>query len=229
MAMWGESPITVHDVFEVFARYVEGKIPILPWCEAALQPETVAISESLAAINRYGFLTINSQPAVNGEKSEHPVYGWGGSGGRVYQKAYVEFFASPSLLESTIEVLKKHHNHLSYYAVNAQKQELSSGKKTVTALTWGVFPDKEVMQPTIFDPEIFTVWSHEAFTLWTKSWASLYDDETDSCALLYDVSLFCSNRFLFYMEYGAVIILLNVFSILFDTLLRSMTHITLWP
>jgi hypothetical protein len=27
---------------------------------------------------RAGYLTINSQPAVNGEKSDHPIYGWGG-------------------------------------------------------------------------------------------------------------------------------------------------------
>jgi hypothetical protein len=30
-------------------------------------------------------------------------------------------------------------------------------------LTWGVFPDKEILQPTIFDPSTFLVWKHEAF------------------------------------------------------------------
>lgn len=39
------------------------------------------------------------QPAVNGAKSDHPVFGWGGQGGRVYQKSYVEFFTSPSNLK----------------------------------------------------------------------------------------------------------------------------------
>lgn len=46
----------------------------------------------MIAINRAGFMTINSQPAVNGCRSDDSVYGWGGAGGYVYQKAYVEFF-----------------------------------------------------------------------------------------------------------------------------------------
>jgi methylenetetrahydrofolate reductase (NADPH) len=56
-----------------------------------------------------------------------------------------------------------------------------------TALTWGVFPNKEILQPTVFNPETFTVWSKEAFQLWIEAWAVLYDDETDSCALIHDV------------------------------------------
>jgi hypothetical protein len=59
--------------------------------------------------------------------------------------------------------------------------------KSVTALTWGVFPNKEILQPTIFDPTTFLVWSQEAFNLWTSAWAALYDDETDSSALIYEV------------------------------------------
>ena len=98
LAMWGEAPITGKDVGEVFARYVEGKIPILPWCESIPQTETKVISGPLASINRAGFWTINSQPAVNGERSDHAVYGWGGAGGRVYQRAYIEFFTSPERL-----------------------------------------------------------------------------------------------------------------------------------
>lgn len=37
-------------------------------------------------------LTINSQPVANGVKSNDPVFGWGPSGGYIYQKAYYEFF-----------------------------------------------------------------------------------------------------------------------------------------
>lgn len=186
--MWGEAPILPKDVYEVFALYVEGKIPITPWCESALNQETIPLTKKLAEINRNGFLTINSQPAVNGEKSSHPVYGWGGMDGRVYQKAYVEFFTSPELLRSIIAVVDSHPN-LNFYAVNSEKVEHSSGHASVTALTWGVFPNKEILQPTVFDPDSFIVWSEEVFQLWTKSWAALYDDETDSSALLYEVCL----------------------------------------
>ena len=57
------------------------------------------------------------------------------------------------------------------------------------ALTWGVFPNREILQPTIFDHDSFVVWSEEVFQLWTKSWAALYDDETESSALLYEVRI----------------------------------------
>ena len=83
------------EIFEVFARYVEGAVPLLPWCEAGLQLESGPIKSQLARLNRSGLLTINSQPAVNGAKSSDPVYGWGpsskgyngGAEGFVYQKA----------------------------------------------------------------------------------------------------------------------------------------------
>lgn len=206
--MWGEAPINFEDVYEVFAKYIEGAIPILPWCETALQPETSTVSTPIAALNRRGFLSINSQPAVNGEKSDHPLFGWGGPGGRVYQKAYLEFFTSPKNLELVKNILESRPN-LTFYAVDCNGNVCSSSStssatptsptpttasasassKNVTALTWGVFPNKEVLQPTIFDPTTFLVWSQEAFELWTNAWAALYDDETDSSALLYEVCL----------------------------------------
>ena len=37
LSMWGDSPLNVAEVGEVFAKYIEGKIPILPWCETPLQ------------------------------------------------------------------------------------------------------------------------------------------------------------------------------------------------
>jgi methylenetetrahydrofolate reductase (NADPH) len=53
-----------------------GKLKSNPWSELdGLQPETVKINEKLEQLNRKGFLTINSQPAVNGEKSDSPSIG----------------------------------------------------------------------------------------------------------------------------------------------------------
>lgn len=189
LAMWGEAPISLGDVYEVFASYVEGRIPVTPWCETPLHSETRVILSPLAAMNRAGFLTINSQPAVNGEPSDNPVFGWGGGGGRVYQKAYVEFFTSENNFQRVREAVDARFPSLSYYAVDSSGSNTysRSGDKGVTALTWGVFPNKEIQQPTIFDPDTFLVWSKEAFHLWTAAWAALYDDETDSAALLYDI------------------------------------------
>ena len=90
----------------------------------------------------------NSQPAVNGEKSDHPVFGWGGTGGRVYQKAYIEFFASPKLLNIVMNDVASKPN-LNLYAVNSSGHRINNGPKGVTALTWGVFPGSEILQPTV--------------------------------------------------------------------------------
>ena len=190
LAMWGESPITLTEIYAVFSNYIEGKIPIIPWCETALLPETTVISLALSAMCKKGFMTINSQPAVNGEKSDHPVYGWGGSGGRIYQKAYVEFFCSPENLDKLLEKCKSFSN-IAIKAVDSQgniKTNCSELKDAV-ALTWGVFANKEIIQPTVFDINAFLVWSKEAFKLWIESWAVIYDDETESSALLYEVTL----------------------------------------
>lgn len=32
------------------------------------------------------------------------------------------------------------------------------GQSSVNAVTWGVFPGKEVVQPTVVDPHSFSVW-----------------------------------------------------------------------
>lgn len=57
-------------------NYCLGKLQSSPWSELdGLQPETKIIDEKLANINLKGFLTINSQPAVNGEKSDSPTVG----------------------------------------------------------------------------------------------------------------------------------------------------------
>ena len=108
---------------------------------------------------------------VNAASSEHPVFGWGGPGGRVYQKAYVEFFVSPDNFNIVTNILNNHTN-LTIYAINSKQQFISpytnqiiendsylaSGKSTsVTAVTWGVFPNKEILQPTVFDPATFKV------------------------------------------------------------------------
>jgi methylenetetrahydrofolate reductase (NADPH) len=186
-AMWGDAPLSPREVSEIFAKYVEGLIPVLPWCEVAPQDETTTISTRLARINRHGFMTINSQPAVNGVPSDDPVFGWGGRGGRVYQKAYIEFFCSPEDLKR-LHAIVRDKPLMSLYAIDHSGVRFGSANQKATALTWGVFPDKEIQQPTIFDPTTFAVWSQEAFQLWLQSWACLYDDETDSAALIHEVS-----------------------------------------
>lgn len=59
-----------------FMNYCLGKLRTCPWSELdGLQAETKIIDDHLGGINSKGFLTINSQPAVNGAKSDAPLVG----------------------------------------------------------------------------------------------------------------------------------------------------------
>jgi hypothetical protein len=57
-------------------NFCQGKLTSSPWSELdGLQPETKIIDDQLVKINQKGFLTINSQPAVNGERSDSTSVG----------------------------------------------------------------------------------------------------------------------------------------------------------
>jgi len=186
---WGESPQNESEVFQVFAEFVEGSIPCLPWCEESLHLETKVIRSKLAAINRAGFLTINSQPRVNAAPSNDPNFGWGPDRGYMYQKAYIEFFTSAKRLRNLIDLCKGgSYDDLVYHAVDAKGNTYSNntvGKPC--AVTWAVFPGKEIIQPTVVDPESFLVWKDEAFSLWIRTWADIYHEESLSYDLINDI------------------------------------------
>ena len=125
-----------------------------------------------------GFLTINSQPRVNGVPSADPHVGWGGTDGYVFQKAYVEFFTTPQLMDRLVAVLPEYPN-LSYHAVNVDGREYShTPEASVNAVTWGVFPGREIIQPTVVDSSSFLAWKTEAFELWKAQWGSAYPEES---------------------------------------------------
>ncbi|KAE8820619.1 5,10-methylene-tetrahydrofolate reductase [Hordeum vulgare] len=70
---WAVPLKSVQDINEWFVNFCEGKLKSSPWSELdGLQPETTIIDDQLVKMNSKGFLTINSQPAVNAEKSESP-------------------------------------------------------------------------------------------------------------------------------------------------------------
>lgn len=178
---WG-TPSSPQDVYNVFAGFCSGEIKQSPFTEAPMASETDVIKEKLVTINRTGFLTINSQPAVNGAPSTDKRFGWGPRGGYVYQKAYVEFFTSPENVQKIIDITKKKFPTLTFHAINAKGEAYTNTKHT-NAVTWGVFPGKEIVQPTVVDSESFVVWKDEAFTVW-KSWAHKYATGTPTRTVL---------------------------------------------
>lgn len=118
----------------------------------------------------------------------HLSAGWGGPGGYVYQKAYLEFFCSPDKLQILVEKCKS-FPRLTYVAVNKGGNLISNvGSNDVNAVTWGVFPAKQIIQPTVVDPASFFVWKDEAFEIWSRGWASFYPEGDPSRKLLQEVS-----------------------------------------
>lgn len=178
-ALWGEEIVTPSDCGRTFVRFLNGEIDRLPWIDTELNLETGPIKDGLIRLNESGFWTINSQPCVNGADSADPAVGWGGAGGVVYQKAYIEFFTSPELLKVLIRVLNRFGTRINYQAVNKDDVCYSNTDRTI-AVTWGVFPGREICQPTIVDPASFFVWKEEAFALWRAAWASAYPAESAS-------------------------------------------------
>ncbi|XP_039136466.1 probable methylenetetrahydrofolate reductase [Dioscorea cayenensis subsp. rotundata] len=185
---WATPLKCIEDIYEKFMNYCLGKLKSSPWSELdSLQPETKIINEQLGQINLKGFITINSQPAVNGEKSDSLTVGWGGPGGYVYQKAYLEFFCSKDKLDLLVEKCKALPS-VTYIAVNKEGQCVSNvGPNTVNAVTWGVFPGKEIIQPTIVDLDSFIVWKDEAFEIWTCVWGCLFPEGDSARGLLEQV------------------------------------------
>ena len=83
--LWNH-PTTVADLGKLFAKFCLGQLAALPWSDQAPSSETSVIATQLAKLNELGFLTINSQPAVDGARSDDKIHGWGPANGYVYQK-----------------------------------------------------------------------------------------------------------------------------------------------
>ncbi|KAG9326664.1 hypothetical protein KVV02_006175 [Mortierella alpina] len=190
MQRWSEPRILL-DVQELFVRACsQGENPtLLPWCN---QPLTTAafltIADRIVELNQCGYLAIDSQPAVNGVKSDHDIYGWGLKTGYVYQKAYVEFFISPHQLPALIQRLGR-KPHFTFVAANKSGDLQTNipfsrtGDRCSNVITWGVFPDCEIVQKTVVDLDGFVKWKEEALEVWCQ-WAHGYPEASEARILL---------------------------------------------
>lgn len=48
------------------------------------------------------------------------------------------------------------------------------GKNTVNAVTWGVFRNREILQPTVVDHQAFLIWKDECLNTFKDIWAPIY-------------------------------------------------------
>lgn len=193
-ALWGE-PKTADDITKLFIGHLEGDLKAIPWSEEDFNPETAFIKDHLVGLNKRGWWTVASQPAVNGVRSNDPIFGWGPANGFIFQKSFVECFIPK-------DDWKRLHEKLSqpemkdvawFYAVNAEGDFLSSGysggladevtETSINAVTWGVFPSKEITTPTIIEEVSFRAWGEEAFDIW-REWSQVYGRGSESEKLL---------------------------------------------
>lgn len=192
---WGE-PKSTADVTKIFVDYLSNKITVLPWADSELSPETALIQEELFELNERGWFTLASQPAINSCSSRDKILGWGPPNGHIFQKLFVEFFIPKKQWEEDLLPrisTQVDDKTITYYCGDASGHislnlPISTGKNsnTKSAVTWGVFPLKEVLQPTIIDYESFKAWNEEAFLLWLE-WARCYRKDSDSYKLLNSV------------------------------------------
>jgi methylenetetrahydrofolate reductase (NADPH) len=183
--LWGE-PRSVGDVAALFVKYMNGELGALPWSEQPITAEAGVIKDELVALNRRGLLTINSQPAVNGARSSDPVYGWGPRSGYVYQKAYLEVLVSPELIAELLTRIER-NDELTYYSINRDGELTTNAPGDgPNAVTWGVFPGKEIIQPTIVERVSFVAWKDEFFHL-GQDWAECYSASSPSRYLIEDL------------------------------------------
>ncbi|SGZ56741.1 CIC11C00000002952 [Sungouiella intermedia] len=191
---WGE-PKSIKDITKVFVNYLSDKIQVLPWVSSELSPETALIQEQLFEMNEKGWFTLASQPAVDGCPSSDSILGWGPSNGRLFQKSFVEFFVPKQEWDTKVKPRLQEDidsTTITYFCGDASghiTSNLPIGKDThnrKSAVTWGVFPSKEVLQPTVIDYESFKAWNEEAFLLWLE-WARCYKKDSDAYKLLNSV------------------------------------------
>jgi methylenetetrahydrofolate reductase (NADPH) len=208
ISLWGY-PKALEDINDLFVRHLKGELSAIPWTEEEVHEETGIITDQLLRLNQQGLWTVASQPAVNGLRSEDPTFGWGPRNGFIFQKAFVEFFAPATTWRALHEKLKSPEicSMVTYYAVNAAGDFVSSdlsggvsasgtgnttdasnigystGESSTNAVTWGVFPGKEIVTPTIIEEVSFRAWAEEAFRIFGE-WARVYNKGSESEKLL---------------------------------------------
>ena len=197
---WG-FPTSRADISRLFQKHVCGDLDALPWSEGTLSAETAVIKDELCGLIGRGWWSVASQPAVDGVGSGDQVFGWGPKGGFVFQKAFVELFVPtkdwlevlrPKLISKEVE------DEVSWYASpcpgtvgeddkgfstpdrdvvdeppDSQSFESSSPPTAVNSVTWGAFPGKEIVTPTIIEEISFRAWAEEAFAIW-REWERCY-------------------------------------------------------
>lgn len=188
LELWS-TPKTLEDVAQLVINYLHGDLKCLPWSDTPLNHEVDMILPSLVELNRHLILTVNSQPKINGANSTDPVFGWGPPNGYVYQKHYLEFLLPKEKLERFADAVGDDAT-LTYFAVDSKDRFESNhaDDSKANAVTWGIYPGREVLQPTIVEKVSFLAWKEEFYHI-LEEWKLNYREngETESEQLLQEI------------------------------------------
>ncbi|KAI0247948.1 methylenetetrahydrofolate reduct [Lactifluus subvellereus] len=184
MTPGGSRPSTLTDITVLTLRFLNGEIASYPFSPAPLSVESQLILPHLLRLAEHGWWPVGSQPAVDGSPSDDVTVGWGPPGGYVYQKSFVEFFASSAIVERLEGAIGEVKGTIDFLAGNnAGELKTSVQDSERNAVTWGVFPEQEIIQSTIIERESFLTWKDEAFSIWTD-WASQFPPGSQERQLL---------------------------------------------
>ncbi|CAE6420526.1 unnamed protein product [Rhizoctonia solani] len=167
VSQWGR-PTTEQDLSDLFLAYLNDKTSTTPFSPEPLSDESTPILPHLVSLTKRGLWTVSSQPAVDGALSSDPVVGWGPRDGRVFQKSFVEFFATEADLNKVAKAVEDSgEGWVTFFAGNNDDGFLTNIPDSGSnAVTWGVFPGQEIAQPTIIDRDSFLAWKDDAFMIW---------------------------------------------------------------
>ncbi|KAJ3435965.1 methylenetetrahydrofolate reductase [Anaeramoeba flamelloides] len=180
---------SIDDIVKTFKDFAKGEIYSLPWRERRLNLTIEPMTEKIISAIQNRIFLINIQPRLNGILSKNQLHGFGGPGGYIYQKRYIEFFIAPERIKLLVQVLKASGN-LHYHATNCDGSVVytNNTERDVISITWAVFPGKSIIQPVVVDPDCFqNVWSKEAFDLWIYQWRDFFLEGTKSWKILQEI------------------------------------------
>lgn len=180
LRLWG-TPVDEDDIARLFTAYVSGQLECIPWCDIPVWDETVQLLPALLHLNQpkadggKSWWTVGSQPAVDGIDSGDATFGFGPSNGFIFQKSFVELFMSEADKNALVKAIEACDAPVTYFAGNSDPASFETNVEPhgLNAVTWGVFPGKEVAQSTIIEEKSFRAWRDEAFAIWGE-WEMLF-------------------------------------------------------
>lgn len=181
LELWG-CPQSLKDLSNIIVAYLQNEIKALPWSDGPIGADTNVLKDALIEINKKGFFTLNSQPALSGVRSNDKLYGWGPKNGFVYQKQYLEFLVHKNVAKTLLAKVEEHnaknvHSFVTYYAVDKLGNLHTNTKDDdINAVTWGVFPGEEILQPTIVEKVSFLAWKDEVYSL-LDEWVNIFQSK----------------------------------------------------